>query len=189
MRSTVLFLLGILALRPGSALATTNQVQNNCGPILDVTVRSLNENQKLNLCEAYKDKVVLIVNTASKCGFTYQYEGLEKLYAKYKEQGLVVLGFPSNDFAGQEPGTEKEIQSFCRLTYGVQFPMFEKTRVRKKYADPLYKNLGESANEYPAWNFHKYLLDRNGNLVASYSSFTKPMSKKLVNKIESLLAN
>lgn len=187
MRSNILFLLGILTLSPGSALATTSQVQNNCGPILDVTVRSLNEKQKVNLCEAYKGKVVLIVNTASKCAFTSQYEGLESLYAKYKDQGLVVLGFPSNDFAGQEPGTEKEIQSFCRLTYGVQFPMFEKTRVRKKYADPLYKNLGEAADEYPAWNFHKYLLDRNGNLVHSYSSFTKPLSKRLVKKITTLL--
>ena len=189
MRSTILFLLGILALRPGNTIATPSDSRLACGPILDVAVRSLNENTEVNLCKAYKDKVVLIVNTASKCGFTYQYEGLEKLYAKYKDQGLVVLGFPSNDFAGQEPGTEQEIQSFCRLTYGVQFPMFEKTRVRKKYADPLYKNLGEAADEYPAWNFHKYLLDRNGNLVASYSSFTKPLSNKLVNEIVSLLDN
>lgn len=187
MKNLLLFLVGILALRTGSAIASPGS--GNCSPILDVTVRSLNENQQVNLCQAYKNKVVLIVNTASKCAFTSQYEGLESLYEKYKDKGLVVLGFPSNDFANQEPGSEKQIQSFCRLTYGVQFPMFAKTRVTKKYADPLYKNLGEAAGEYPAWNFHKYLLDRNGNLVASYSSFTKPLSKKLVKRIESLLEN
>lgn len=184
MRNLFLF---FLALYPASALAAPDQLDNSCGPILDVTVRSLNENKQVNLCKAYKNKVVLIVNTASKCAFTPQYEGLEKLYAKYKNKGLVVVGFPSNDFAGQEPGSEKQIQSFCRLTYGVQFPMFEKTRVRKKYADPLYKNLGEAANEYPSWNFHKYLLDRKGNLVASYSSSIKPFSKQLVKTITSLL--
>lgn len=189
MKSLFLFLTGLLALRPGNAVASSNPPTDNCSSILDVTVRSLNENKRVNLCEAYRDKVVLVVNTASKCGFTPQYDGLEKLYAKYKSKGLVVLGFPSNDFASQEPGSEQQIQKFCRLTYGVRFPMFEKTRVREKYADPLYKNLGDAAGEYPAWNFHKYLLDRNGNLVASYSSFTKPLSKKLVTKIESLLAN
>lgn len=189
MRNYFLFLFGLLVLRPAGTIAAPAAAQNGCSPILDVEVRSLNSNQDLNLCQAYRDKVVLIVNTASKCAFTSQYEGLEKLYAKYKDKGLVVLGFPSNDFANQEPGTEKQIQSFCRTTYGVQFPMFTKTRVRKNNADPLYKNLGEAADEYPAWNFHKYLLDRKGNLVDSYSSFTKPMSKKLVKKIEALLSN
>jgi len=152
-------------------------------------VRSLNENKIVNLCHTYKNKVVLIVNTASKCAFTPQYEGLETLYAKYKDKGFVVLGFPSNDFANQEPGTEKQIQSFCRLTYGVQFPMFHKTRVRKNNADPLYKKLGDAANEYPAWNFHKYLIDRKGNLVNSYKSSITPLSHDLVNQIESLLQN
>ncbi len=159
----------------------------NCPETLNFSVRSLNDDQQVNLCEAYSGKVVLIVNTASKCAFTSQYEGLEALYETYKDRGLVVLGFPSNDFANQEPGTEAEIKTFCRMTYGVQFPMFAKTRVKKQHADPLYQKLAESAGAWPKWNFHKYLLDRDGELVGSYGSFTKPQSKKLVKKIESLL--
>jgi glutathione peroxidase len=188
MRSLMLFLVGLLALRPGSAVATENQKTVDGKPLLDVMVRTLNGKQEVNLNTAYHGKVVLIVNTASKCGFTPQYDGLEKLYADYQARGLVVLGFPSNDFANQEPGTEKEIQDFCRLTYGVKFPMFAKTRVLKQNADPLYQRLGQAAGEYPAWNFHKYLINREGKLVASYSSFTKPESDKLIKQIESLLA-
>lgn len=187
MKSLFLFLMGLLALRPGNAIATENQHTADRKPLLDVVVRTLNGKEEINLNSAYQGKVVLIVNTASKCGFTPQYDGLEKLYANYKDRGLVVLGFPSNDFANQEPGSEQEIQQFCRLTYGVQFPMFAKTQVRKQNADPLYRRLGELAGEYPAWNFHKYLINREGKLVASYSSFTSPDSEKLIKKIESLL--
>lgn len=154
---------------------------------LNQEVRTLNGKEKINLAEAYRGKVMLIVNTASKCAFTGQYEGLEALYRKYKDSGLVVIGFPSNDFGGQEPGSEQQVQEFCRMTYGVQFPMFEKYNVRKKNAGPIYKVLGEAAGAYPKWNFHKYLVDRKGNLVASFGSFVKPESKKLVNKIESIL--
>lgn len=160
-----------------------------CPAALDITVRRLASDEEVRLCDAYRDRVILIVNTASKCAFTGQYEGLEKLYAEYSDRGLVVLGFPSDDFGGQEPGTEEEIRKFCRLTYSVQFPMFEKTHARKAVADPLYRTLGELAGEYPRWNFHKYLLDRNGNLAGSYSSFTGPGSKKLRRKIEALLAD
>jgi len=152
----------------------------HCPDTLNFTVRTLNQDKQVNLCEAYAGKVVLIVNTASKCAFTSQYEGLEALYGTYKDRGLVVLGFPSNDFASQEPGTEAEIQKFCRMTYGVQFPMFAKARVRKNQADPLYQKLGETAGAWPKWNFHKYLLDREGQLVGSYGSFTGPQSKKLI---------
>lgn len=159
----------------------------NCPDTLNFTVRTLSDDQEVNLCEAYAGKVVLIVNTASKCAFTPQYEGLEALYETYKQRGLVVLGFPSNDFANQEPGSEAEIKTFCRMTYGVQFPMFAKTRVKKNNADPLYQKLGETAEAYPKWNFHKYLLDRDGRLVGSYGSFTDPLSKKLVKQLESLL--
>ncbi len=158
-----------------------------CPDTLNFSVRTLNDDRQVNLCDAYAGKVVLIVNTASKCAFTPQYEGLEALYDTYKERGLVVLGFPSNDFANQEPGSEAEIKTFCRMTYGVQFPMFAKTRVKKKNADPLYQKLGETADSWPKWNFHKYLLDRDGQIVGSYGSFTKPQSKKLVKQIESLL--
>jgi glutathione peroxidase len=160
---------------------------NQCPELLDFEVRKLASDEKVRLCDEYRGKVVLIVNTASKCGFTGQYEGLEKLYADYKDKGLVVLGFPSNDFGGQEPGSEEKIQSFCRLTYSVRFPMFEKTHTKKGKAGPLYEKLGESAGEYPRWNFHKYLIDRDGNLAASYSSFTKPQSGRLIRTIEGLL--
>jgi len=187
MKNLLMFLMGLLALRPGNLIATESQRTTDGKPLLDVVVRTLNGKEMVNLYKAYQGKVVLIVNTASKCGFTPQYDGLEKLYAKYKDRGLVVLGFPSNDFANQEPGSEKEIQQFCRLTYGVKFPMFAKTQVRKQNADPLYRRLGEAAGKYPSWNFHKYLIDRDGKLVASFSSFTRPDSKKLINSIESLL--
>ena len=187
MKNLIVFLLGLLAMRPGSAVATADQKTVDGKPLLDVVVRTLNGKEEINLHSTYQGKVVLIVNTASKCGFTDQYDGLEQLYATYKERGLVVLGFPSNDFANQEPGSEQAIQQFCRLTYGVKFPMFAKTRVRKHYADPLYQRLGDAAGEYPAWNFHKYLINRDGQLVASYTSFTWPGSRKLIARIESLL--
>jgi glutathione peroxidase len=158
-----------------------------CPATLDFEKRELAGNNVINLCETYKDKVILIVNTASKCGYTYQYEGLESIYREYKDQGFVVLGFPSNDFAGQEPGTEKQIQNFCRNTYSIEFPMFEKSRVREGVAEPFYQRLAELSGEYPRWNFHKYLLDRSGNLVGSYSSRVEPDSKRLINAIEKLL--
>ena len=160
---------------------------NGCPVTLNHKVRLLNENKTINLCQAYLGKVILIVNTASKCAFTDQYEDLEKLYAKYKDRGLVVLGFPSNNFANQEPGTEKEVQTFCRLTYGVKFPMFSKTNVKKENADPVYKVLGDLTERYPKWNFYKYLLDRQGNIIDSYSSITNPMSSSITKKIEKLL--
>ncbi len=158
----------------------------DCHPNLDFTVRTLNDDKLVRLCEEYQGKVIVIVNTASRCAFTGQYEGLEALYAKYKEQGLVVLGFPSNDFGNQDPGSEKEIQKFCRTTYGVEFPMFQKSHVKKKYADPLFVKLGEQVG-YPRWNFYKYLLDRNGRLVDSYSSITSPQSSGFIKDIEELL--
>ena len=123
--------------------------------LLDQDFRRLASTDEVNLCEAYAGKVLLVVNTASKCGNTPQYDGLEKLYDQYGEEGLVVLGFPSNDFMGQEPGTEENIEEFCRLTYGVEFPMFEKTSVKKDNAHPFYVDLADSAGTYPTWNFHK----------------------------------
>ena len=159
----------------------------DCPETLDFTVKALAADTEVNLCQAYKGKVVLIVNTASKCGYTPQYDGLEALYDTYREAGLVVLGFPSNDFAGQEPGTEKQIQDFCRSTYGVRFPMFAKTSVRQENADPLYRRLAGLAAGYPQWNFHKYLLDRNGKLVGSYPSKVEPQSAELITAIEKLL--
>lgn len=149
--------------------------------------RRLDSDQQDNLCEIYRGKVLLVVNTASRCGFTDQYDDLEKLYARYRDQGLVVIGFPSNDFGNQEPGDEKSIKNFCRSTYGVQFPMYEKTRVKGDNADPFYKTLINASGQKPRWNFHKYLIDRDGRLVDSYSSFINPKSDRIVNKIEKLL--
>jgi glutathione peroxidase len=161
--------------------------QAACPQTLDFELRKLNSEQRVNLCQDYLGKVVLMVNTASKCGFTPQYEGLETLYDRYKDRGLVVLGFPSNDFGGQEPGTEAQIQEFCRLTYSVRFPMFEKVRAARAEASPLYRVLGELSGEYPSWNFHKYLLDRNGQLVESFPTRTPPLSEEITRAIEALL--
>lgn len=158
-----------------------------CPVTLNHTVGQLAEGARINLCEAYRGQVVVVVNTASKCGFTPQYDGLEALYKKYGDRGFVVLGFPSNDFGEQEPGTEKQIQDFCRLTYGVKFPMFEKTKVRAENADPVFQVLGSMAKEFPQWNFHKYVLDREGNLAASFSSRIDPQDQRIVGLIESLL--
>ena len=169
------------------ALLASVEAQASCPDTLDFSARQLATDEEVNLCDAYRGKVVLIVNTASKCAYTDQYEGLEALYEQYRDRGLVVLGFPSNDFGGQEPGTEQEIKRFCRLTYSVKFPMFEKTHARKDRADPLYRLLGEQAGEYPRWNFHKYLLDRDGRLVGSYSSSVRPLGSKLTDRIEALL--
>jgi len=163
-------------------------VQAACPPLLDVRLRTLASEESVHLCERYAGKVLLVVNTASKCGFTDQYEGLERLYEKNRDRGLVVLGFPSNDFLNQEPGTEKQIQEFCRLTYGVEFPMFEKTRVKAPDAHPFYEALARETGKRPRWNFHKYLIGRDGKVVASYGSTVTPGDKDLVQAIEAELA-
>ena len=156
-------------------------------PLLDQEFKRLASTERVNLCEAYSGKVLLVVNTASKCGNTPQYDGLEKLYEEYGGDGLVVLGFPSNDFMGQEPGTEEQIEEFCRLTYGVQFPMFEKTTVREDDAHPFYAALADAAGTYPTWNFHKYLIGRDGTLITNFSPRTKPYDEKLVAAVEEAL--
>jgi len=156
--------------------------------LLDQDFRRLASDEVVNLADAYSGKVILVVNTASKCGNTPQYDGLEKLYEEYQDQGLVVLGFPSNDFFGQEPGTEEEIQEFCRLTYGVRFPMFEKVTVKEGEAHPFFDELAAAAGTYPTWNFHKYLIGRDGQLIAEFSPRTKPDDDKLVSSIKGALA-
>lgn len=155
--------------------------------LLDQNFRKLAASDTVNLCQTYSGKVLLVVNTASKCGYTPQYEGLEKLHEKYQQQGLVVLGFPSNDFMGQEPGSETEIQDFCRLTYDVKFPMFEKTAVKKEHAHPFYVQLAELSGTYPTWNFHKYLIGRDGKFIAQFSPHTKPFDPAVVTAIERAL--
>lgn len=158
-----------------------------CPEALNFEVKALAEDKNVNLCHEYRGKVVLVVNTASKCGFTSQYDGLEALYSRYRERGLEVIGFPSNDFGEQEPGSEEQIKDFCRMTYGVKFPMYRKTQVRVDNADPLYRALAAQAGEFPAWNFHKYLLDRNGKVVGSFKSRVTPDNPELVQAIEALL--
>jgi len=171
---------GLLSVVATSALA-------DCPGALDYHNRLLAEQQSVHLCDMLRGKVVLVVNTASKCAYTPQYEGLEKLYERYRDRGLVVAGFPSNEFAGQEPGTEKQIQEFCHLTYAVEFPMFEKVRVKGISADPFYRHLAKVTGEQPRWNFHKYVLDRDGRVVASFPSQVTPDDKRLVSLIERLL--
>jgi len=177
------FLIGLtLALAGTSAFACDTALLNQ-------DFRKLASEEAVNLCEAYSGAVVLVVNTASKCGNTPQYDGLEKLYEMYGEKGLTVLGFPSNDFMQQEPGSEDQIEEFCRLTYGINFPMFEKTTVKGKGAHPFFVALAADAGTYPTWNFHKYLIGRDGKLIAEFSPRTQPDDRKLVAAIESALAN
>jgi glutathione peroxidase len=159
------------------------------GNLLDRDFRRLASDEVVNLDDAFGGKVLLVVNTASKCGNTPQYDGLEKLYEEFGDDGLVVLGFPSNDFFGQEPGTEEEIQEFCRLTYKVKFPMFEKVSVKEKNAHPFFADLATSAGTYPTWNFHKYLIGRDGTVITEFSPRTKPWDDKVVAEIREALAN
>ena len=142
--------------------------------------------------DQYKGKVLLIVNTASKCGFTPQLDDMEKLYEEYKEEGLEVLAFPSNDFAGQEPLEGEALKQFCVLEYKAKYPIFDKVHVKGKEADPLFeflsdKSLNGKVNSVPKWNFHKYLVDKEGKVVDYYYSITSPTSNKIKRKIEKLL--
>ena len=159
----------------------------NEGALLDQDFRLLASDEVVNLADTYAGKVLLVVNTASKCGNTPQYDGLEKLYEEYGEDGLVVLGFPSNDFLGQEPGTEEQIQDFCRLTYSIKFPMFEKVTVKKGDAHPFFDKLADAAGTYPSWNFHKFLIGRNGELISEFSPRTQPYDQELIAEIDSAL--
>ena len=177
-RKMLVLLAGVLAMAPAFAAEA----------LLDRDFRKLAGKETVNLGQAYGGQVLLVVNTASKCGFTPQYEGLEAMYAKYKDQGFAVLGFPSNDFMGQEPGSEEDIQEFCTLTYGVKFPMFEKVVVKGDDATPLYRALREATGDAPGWNFHKYLIGRDGRVIASYGSRTRPDDAGLRAAIDAALA-
>jgi len=153
----------------------------------DFTINSIN-NDKINL-SSYKNKTVLLVNVASNCGFTKQYADLQNLYEKYKDKGLVVLGVPSNQFGGQEPGSNDEIKNFCETNFNITFPMTDKYEVKGDNAHPIYmwakENYGVSA--VPKWNFHKILINKEGKIQDTYGSFTKPLSKKLISEIEKIL--
>jgi glutathione peroxidase len=162
-------------------------VAASCPAVLNHTFKRLQDEAPQNLCQ-YAGKVVLVVNTASYCGFTKQYEGLEALYAKYAPRGLVVLGFPSNDFGKQEPGSAQEIADFCFNTYGVKFPMFAKSSVIGADVNPLHAQLTKLTGQAPKWNFTKYLIDRSGKVVEHFPSKVTPEDPQLVGKIEQALA-
>ncbi len=158
-----------------------------CPALLQHTFPRLQDEKPQSLCQ-YTGKVLLVVNTASFCGFTQQYGGLEALHAKYKDRGLVVLGFPSNDFA-QETGSNQEIAAFCENTFGVKFPMFSKTSVAGKNAHPFFKQLASQAgSSLPRWNFYKYVVGRDGQVAGSYGSMTGPQDARFVRQLELLLA-
>ena len=151
--------------------------------------KDINEEDTINLSD-YKGKTLVVVNTASLCGFTYQYDGLQKLYDDYKDQGLVVLGVPSNDFGNQESGTNSEVKEFCESTFSITFPLTEKNIVKGKDAHPFFKwskkELGFIGG-VPRWNFHKIIIGKDGNAIAGYTALTRPSSKKFISEIEKAL--
>ena len=175
-----------------SATAATAGTVGNAAPaaacpaLLQHTVLRLQDEAPQSVCQ-YSGKVLLVVNTASFCGFTGQYEGLEALHKRFQAKGLVVLGFPSNDFS-QETGDNKQIAAFCSNTFGVKFPMFTKTGVTGDAASPLYRQLAQQTGKAPQWNFYKYLVGRDGRVLQSYSSMTGPDNAGLVRAVEQALA-
>lgn len=169
-----------------AAFAGSRAHANECPELLRYSFNSLQTGVPQDLCQ-YQGKVLLVVNTASYCAFTGQYAGLEALYRRYKDKGLVVLGFPSNDFGNQEPGSNQKIAEFCKLTYGVQFPMFEKSSVIGPQRNPLFAELHRRTGEQPRWNFHKYLIDAKGERVVSFGSGVAPDDRRLVEEMRRML--
>lgn len=159
----------------------------SCPAVLQHRFDRLQDEKPQNLCQ-YAGRVVLVVNTASFCGFTQQYGALESIYNQYKDKGLVVLGFPTNDFGRQEPGSNASIADFCENTFGVKFPMFAKTTVVGGGANPLYQQLAQKTGERPQWNFHKYLISRSGQVVRSYPSSVDPKDPAIRKDIEKMLS-
>lgn len=175
---------------PVAGFAATAAVANvstaQCPALLQQNFLRLQDEKPQSLCQ-YSGKVVVAVNTASFCGFTSQYKGLEALHNKYKDKGLVVLGFPSNDFS-QETGSNKDIAAFCESTFGVKFPMFTKTSVSGADANPLFKQLATKTGTIPRWNFYKYVIGRDGQSVSSFNSSADPQSSQFIKEIEKQLA-
>jgi glutathione peroxidase len=175
----------VLLLAP-AWLLFASPAMSACPAVLDHRINQL-EGEPMDLC-SFSGNVILIVNTASYCGNTPQYEGLQALYRKFRDRGLVVIGFPANDFGHQEPGSNEEIRDFCELTYGVEFPMVEKTSVVGAQANPVFAELARMTGDKPEWNFHKYLLSRDGARAFSYAARMQPQSPEIVSRIEALLA-
>ena len=167
--------------------ASSAKPANACPAILQKSFNRLQDDAPQDLCQ-YKGKVLLVVNTASYCGYTPQYEGLEALHARLAARGFSVLGFPTNEFGKKEPGNSKEIADFCFNTYGVKFPMFSKSVVSGANANPLYAELKKISGAAPDWNFNKYLIDRQGKVIAHYASDVEPGDAKLTQAVEQALA-
>lgn len=185
--TSLLFLLWIggAALTPAHAATDADKSTPGCAALLQHTFLRLQDEKPQSLCQ-YSGKVLVVVNTASFCGFTSQYAGLEALHARYKDKGLVVLGFPSNDFS-QETGSNKEIADFCENTFGVKFPLFAKSGVSGKTANPLYKQLIDKTGSPPRWNFHKYVVARDGQSVSSFKTAVDPKDPVFIREIEKQL--
>jgi len=167
----------------------SSSLGNNKEHAYDFTFNSL-DGSEINLSE-YKNKVIVVVNVASQCGFTNQYEDMQKVWDTYKKKGLIIIGIPSNDFGNQEPGNNKEIKTFCETSFGITFPMTEKVSVKGENAHPFYiwamESFGKSA--IPKWNFHKIIIDRNGNVAETFSSFTNPTSKRFIKVLNNLIGS
>lgn len=176
--STLLVLIGVLLMSPESSAA-------DCPSLLNHRFQSL-QGKPVDLCQ-YRGKTLLVVNTASHCGYTEQYKGLQALYDKYRDRGLVVLGFPANDFGKQEPGSNAEVADFCERTFKVKFPMIEKTAVIGDKVNPVYEALFKATGERPKWNFHKYLVAPNGTTVKSFPSKVSPDSPEIQAEIDKLI--
>ncbi len=181
---------GLAVAGVGVGVGTARAASPVCPALLARQFPRLQDEKPQDLCQ-YAGKVLVVVNTASFCGFTPQYKSLETLHDRYRERGLVVLGFPSNDFGQQEPGSGKEIAEFCENTFGVKFPMFAKSRVASSAgaaANPLFAELARRTGQWPRWNFHKYLVARDGVAVSSFASEVDPLDKSFIAAAEKWLA-
>jgi glutathione peroxidase len=177
------------AATPVAATSPTMATATKCPALLQRDIPRLQDEKPQSLCQ-YAGKVIVVVNTASFCGFTSQYKGLETLHKRYRDRGLVVLGFPSNDFGAQEPGSNKDIAAFCENTFDVKFPMFMKTRVAASSGtalSPLYADLKQLSGASPKWNFHKYVIARDGHTVLSFASEVEPTGTAFTKPLEQLL--
>jgi len=184
--ATVAGLWGGTVVTPAQASTPAPLSQGACPALLNHTFPRLQDEKPQSLCQ-YRGQVLLVVNTASYCGFTGQYRDLEAVYTRYKDRGFVVLGFPSGDFM-QEKSSNEEIAAFCENTFGIQFPMFSKSSVRGAGASPFYRQLAQQSGVSPKWNFYKYLIGRDGQVVSTYGSTTSPTDRRLMAAIEAQLA-